>query len=408
MVVVIGILMFMGLVLIHELGHFITAKKNGVKVLEFGIGIPPKICRIRTDKWGTEYTLNMIPLGWFVRLKGEDPNVQEDFHAKDSFIKAKIRKKIIILLAGVTSNVILAWVLFTIVFTAGTRPIVVASENSIQGRHESYLFPTKTFLYQQGYITDTIKKQVESIPVIITNLEIEWIANTVGIHTGDKIISINTITVNAWNIDSILKDISGTMLTIRIDRNGNTQEFTWNCRSKTCELGIAYSGIDISDMGIFKEQRIKFPLGKSIGIAVKEIISETKSTFNILGTLGASLISFEKTRISKELNKMTWPAWAIKIGWMLYAEWWRTFFIIFAAMISLALAIFNVLPIPALDGGRLLGVLIQWLGKLKPEKYFTIEWYINLIFFVLLMGLWIYILLKDLSHFRAIKIPFLG
>lgn len=108
-----------------------------------------------------------------MRLKGEDPNVQEDFHAKDSFIKAKIRKKIIILLAGVTSNIILAWVLFTIVFTAGTRPIVVASENSIQGRHESYLFPTKTFLYQQGYITDTIKKQIESIPVIITNLEIE-------------------------------------------------------------------------------------------------------------------------------------------------------------------------------------------------------------------------------------------
>jgi hypothetical protein len=56
----------------------------------------------------------------------------------------------------------------------------------------------------------------------------------------------------------------------------------------------------------------------------------------------------------------------------------------------------------------LLGVLIQWIGKLKPEKYFTVEWYINLIFFVLLMGLWIYILLKDLSHFRAIKIPFIG
>ena len=408
MIVVIGILMFMCLVLIHELGHFITAKKNGVKVLEFGIGIPPKVCKLRTDKWGTEYTLNLIPLGWFVRLKGEDPNVQEDFHAKDSFIKAKIRKKIIILLAGVTSNVILAWVLFTIVFTAGTRPIVVASENSIQGRHQSYLFPTKTFLYQQGYITDTIKKQVENVPVIITDLETGGIASILGIKTGDTITSINTINVNAWNIDSILKEISWAILTINIDRNGKAQEFTWNCEKKTCELGIAYSGIDISDMGIFKEQRIKFPLGKSMGIAVKEIISETRSTFNILGTLWASLISFQKTKITKELNKMTWPAWAIKIGWMLYAEWWRTFFIIFAAMISLALAIFNVLPIPALDWGRLLGVLIQWIAKLKPEKYFTIEWYINLIFFVLLMGLWIYILLKDLSHFRAIKIPFMG
>ncbi len=77
-------------------------------------------------------------------------------------------------------------------------------------------------------------------------------------------------------------------------------------------------------------------------------------------------------------------------------------------MISLALAIFNVLPIPALDGGRLLGVIIQWIGKFKPEKYFNIEGYINLFFFVLLMGLGIYILLKDLVRFRDIKIPFIG
>jgi regulator of sigma E protease len=77
-------------------------------------------------------------------------------------------------------------------------------------------------------------------------------------------------------------------------------------------------------------------------------------------------------------------------------------------MISLALAIFNILPIPALDWGRFLWVLIQWIGKIKPEKYFNIEWYINLVFFVLLMGLGIYILLKDLVRFRDISIPFIG
>ncbi len=77
-------------------------------------------------------------------------------------------------------------------------------------------------------------------------------------------------------------------------------------------------------------------------------------------------------------------------------------------MISLALAIFNVLPIPALDGGRLLGVIIQRIGRLKPEKYFNVEGYINLVFFLALMALGIYILLKDLSRFREIKIPFFG
>jgi len=100
--------MFMLLVLWHELGHFITAKKSWVKVLEFGIGIPPKLFKIRTDKSGTEYTINLLPLGWFVRLKGEDPKDEEDFKAKDSFIMAKVHKKIIILLAGITANLIIA------------------------------------------------------------------------------------------------------------------------------------------------------------------------------------------------------------------------------------------------------------------------------------------------------------
>ena len=77
-------------------------------------------------------------------------------------------------------------------------------------------------------------------------------------------------------------------------------------------------------------------------------------------------------------------------------------------MMSLALAIFNVLPIPALDGGRLLGVLIQGIGKLKPEKYFTIESYINMIFFILLLVLGVYIIFKDLVTFRGVKIPFLS
>ena len=66
---IIGILLFFALVLIHEFGHFIAAKKSGVKVLEFGIGIPPKVCTLFKDKSGTRYTLNALPFGGFVRLK---------------------------------------------------------------------------------------------------------------------------------------------------------------------------------------------------------------------------------------------------------------------------------------------------------------------------------------------------
>ena len=91
--IVIWVLMFMTLVILHELWHFTAARKSGTKVLEFGIGIPPKICKLRTDKKWTEYTLNAIPLGWFCRLKWEDPSNKSDFNAKDSFMSMGFGRK---------------------------------------------------------------------------------------------------------------------------------------------------------------------------------------------------------------------------------------------------------------------------------------------------------------------------
>ena len=107
--IILGIILFLFLVLIHELWHFIAAKKTGVQVLEFGMGIPPKVLTLWTDKSGTEYTLNAIPLWWFVRLKWEDPSDQWTFKAKDSFVMASFRAKTLILFAWVTVNFLFAW-----------------------------------------------------------------------------------------------------------------------------------------------------------------------------------------------------------------------------------------------------------------------------------------------------------
>jgi regulator of sigma E protease len=82
--------------------------------------------------------------------------------------------------------------------------------------------------------------------------------------------------------------------------------------------------------------------------------------------------------------------------------------VFFGGMISLALALFNILPIPALDGWRLLWVVIQTLFRIRPEKYFSIEWYVNTVSFLVLMVLGIYIIFKDLVRCRGITIPFLG
>lgn len=398
MAVVLWILMFMWLVVLHEFGHFLSAKRSGVKVLEFGIGIPPKVCKLWTDKSGTEYTLNLIPLGWFVRLKWEDPKDEADFNAKDSFIKAKIGRKIMILIAWVGMNLILARWLFTTIFTMGTQPISVLPENAVSSTQNSYLMPTVNFLRKEWFISGNLV----STPAKIEKVSSDLLGQKMGLLSWDTIISINNEPVDVWNIGSVLKKNIGKDISLLFERDNKKVITKEHCPTDSCILGLTFHA------GALDLKPIKFPFYKAMWISVKEIQAQTILTFSTLGTLGSDLLSLNGMRIKNSLNKLTWPAGAIKFWETLLHEWWWKLYLGFAGIISLALAIFNVLPIPALDWGRLLGVIIQWIGKLKPEKYFNIEGYINLIFFVALMTLGIYILLKDLVRFRDIHIPFLG
>ena len=397
--IVLGIIMFMLLVIIHEIGHFIAAKKSGVKVEEFGIGVPPKVMTLRKDKSGTKYTLNLIPLWGFVRLKGEDPENPETFRAKDSFIKAKLWKKIIILLAGISMNAIAAWLIFTTIFTLGTKPIQIVPDNMVKGNIQSFLTPTKYFLYKQWLITGDIEKDV-----VIEDIYADWLADHAGIQSGDTILLINDIKVNTRNIEKTLKDHIGTTFDFTYRHGWQIITKSVTCPQDNCILGIMY----ISSINPANIKEIKFPLMTAMKYGVKEVRAQTKMTFWFLGTFGKSLITLKRTNIQESLNKMTWPAGAVKIWEMILNTGGWKVYLGFAGMISLALAIFNILPIPALDGGRLLGVFIQRIGRLKEEKYFNIEWYINLAFFILLMGLGIYILLQDLVRMWGINIPFIG
>jgi len=396
---IIWILLFFVLVLIHEFGHFLAAKKSGVNVLEFGIGIPPKVCTLFKDKSGTKYTLNALPFGWFVRLKWEDPKDEESFHAPDSFVKARLDKKVIILLAWVFMNFIAAWALFTFVFTQGTQPISILPENAVVSTSNSYLMPTLSFLKEEWFL----QWEIQDNPALIDEVFDGSLGKEMWLMSGDIVIDINWEAVNAWTIGSILKKNIWSKIDLNIDRNGLPIYSSTVCPEDHCILGIALH--TTNDLSIAK---IQYPFKEAIFVWLKEIWAQTSLTLNVLWNLGKNLLSFNKDRIQWSLNKLTWPAWAIKFGEILLTEWGWVVFLAFAGMISLALAIFNILPIPALDGWRLIGVLFQKIFKLHPEKYFSIEWYINLIFFVLLLWLGIYVLLKDLVRFWDVSIPFMG
>lgn len=289
--------MFMGLVLIHELGHFISAKRSGVKVLEFGIGIPPKVCKLRTDKSGTEYTLNLIPLGGFVRLKGEDPKNEEDFNAKDSFIKSKIWKKIIILIAGVCMNLFLAWILWTAIFTKGTQPISILPENAFPTNAHSYLMPTVDFLYKEGFISGDLV----STPAKIDQVSEGLIGEQMGLLSGDTILSINEEPVDVWNIGSVLKKHIDKDIVVLFTRNNKKIVANAHCPADSCVLGLTFHSepIDLKP--------IKFPFFKAMVIGAKEIKAQTALTFSAFGTLGSDLLSLNKERIKASLDKLTGP-----------------------------------------------------------------------------------------------------
>jgi len=389
---ILGILLFFGLVLIHEFGHFLAAKKSGVKVLEFGIGIPPKLFTFYKDRSGTKYTFNLLPFGGFVRLKGEDPSKPDEFNARDSFIQAKLHKKIIILLAGVFMNFIGARVLFTTVFTLGTRPISILPENAVVEDVNSYLMPTFSFLEREWLLSGEIVYS----PAKVIDVFDGALGEEAKLMSWDTVLSINDVEVNSRTIGKELKKNIWQPIVLTYQRGDDILTKDLICPEDQCLLWVSLqtdSNLDVVE--------IKFPLKTSIVMWLQEIWAQTKLTMWALGRLWKSIVSFNKDKISGSLNKLTGPAWAIKFGENLLNYGGRKLYLAFAGMISLALAIFNVLPIPALDGGRLLWVLIQKIFRLKPEKYFNVESYINIVFFILLLWLWVYILLKEILGWRG-------
>lgn len=127
------VVIFSAIILIHEFGHFYVARKSGIKVLEFGLGMPPRIWGFKPKKSETTYTINAIPFGGFVRLYGEDVHDKKALRSKRSYVSKSPLTRIAVAIAGVTMNFILAWLLLTIGFTVGIQPLFVNQADVFQG-----------------------------------------------------------------------------------------------------------------------------------------------------------------------------------------------------------------------------------------------------------------------------------
>ncbi|MCA9332513.1 site-2 protease family protein [Candidatus Saccharibacteria bacterium] len=334
-----GILSFVGLVIVHEWGHFIAARRSGVEVEEFGIGFPPKAATI-TKKNGTEYTLNWLPLGGFVRLKGEHDGDKE----KGSFGAAPINSKVRIMIAGVAMNLLTAFLLLTLVAIIGMPQLV---DNQFKIASDSKISDQRMYV---SYVD-------EGSP-----------ADKAGIQVRDQLLSItdnknNTIELGGvGNLSDITKSLSGQEVSIKYIHASEVRsssvmllETSVVEASRKTDTPKGYLGIVPTDF-IVRKSTWSAPI-----VALGTMGQFTQLTMKGLGSALAGLFSGNTAKATEQVSGPVGVFFILKEGSTLG----MAFILMIIAVISLTLAIMNILPIPALDGGRLF-VTLLFRGLCKP------------------------------------------
>ena len=348
------------LILVHEWGHFIVAKKTGMRVDEFGIGFPPKLFGFK--KGETEYSWNLFPIGGFVRIYGENAvdaaqDGREGVDISKSFTSKSKWAQSAVLVAGVTMNIILAWALFVFVYSYGV-PIVV----------------------EEGF-------QSNDSSLVVTSVLNDSPAQKAGITVGSRIVSYGdgeqALTPSAFKAytSSGVSDVSITLKSKKgIEEMVITPEKGINkSNPEALAIGVGPSLVDV--------------ISKPFGAA---IIEATKSTYNSLIAITVGMVSLivDIFQNDADLSQVAGPIGIVGLVGQA-AEFGLASLLLFTAMISLNLAVINMLPFPALDGGRLLFVAIEALIGHPINPVWVSR--INLVGFVMLLTLMAVVTYSDIG-----------
>ena len=361
------------LVFVHELGHFVAAKKFGIKVLEFGFGFPPRLWGIRRGE--TIYSINAIPLGGFVRMLGEEDPTDER-----SFARQAIWKRVVVLCAGSFMNFVTPLVIFTIIFM--------------------------------------LPQQVPVGQVFVTGVAPGSPAQLAGIRAGDQILSINGERVRFHG--DLIAEVetrlgAETSLTIRrgsiVPGLGGSPDSSvvetvsvvprMNPPSLTVVETVADPESEVS-LRDARRYNVRLAIGDTmtqgsvgvmIGTSNVRLVEERQPPLDAMGDAAGQIVdvlTLTKNGFQRWAGGGPDPGFTGPIGIAQVtgevAEIGVGPFFQLVAFISISLGIINILPIPALDGGRLLFVLIEWArgGKrVSPQK----EGLVHLIGFAVLIGL---------------------
>jgi len=347
------------LVLVHELGHFVSAKKIGVKVEEFGFGFPPRIFSFK--KGETIYSINLFPIGGFVRLFGEERGLKKT-KSKRAFYNKPIWQRAVILVMGVVMNLLIAVLFFSIANGIGV-PVVVKDGSGLEYKN----------------VQVQIMEVAEASP-----------AEKAGIRLGDSITGLvyKNEKVQVKEVEDIQDFIVmhlGKEITFEIKRGKEIIEKSVVPRISPPENEGAV-GIAMAKVGI-----IKFPWYSAIWEAIKTI-----------GQLIYALVIFfydliKTLLIEGSIIKGVGGPVAIFVYTSVFAKLGLIYVLRFIAILSVSLAVLNAVPFPALDGGRLLFLGIEKI-KGSPINIKT-ERIANTIGFLLLIIFMIALVVKDINKF---------
>lgn len=413
--VIILILSF--LVIIHELGHFLSAKFFKIKVEEFGLGYPPAIMTL-FRKWNTDFTLNWIPFGGFVRMEGEDgPAAEADsastkkkapkktqaqdepFYAKPSW------QRMIVILAGAAVNFVFGILAFSIFFSNAGLPTTPRDISHSRVSDQDLAAVTQLRIQEDTQLVSSpeeIRQLATDVGARLSQVLPDSPAAKAGLQPGTQVVAVSVEgqPQNIETIDQAIEAISQQAgQTITITTTGPCTGF--ECQPTTTDYQVyvrteaetppdqGATGVAFGDIMFVYYPWYEMPvrgtwfglqqavfMGQLILAALSEMVVDITTLGSVPTEVAGPVGIVHQTQQSGMLDG----------GWLSILN--------FAGLLSVNLAIMNVLPIPALDGGRAVFIMLEWvIGKKRVNKY---EGYANYLGYGLLLTLIILVTIKDI------------
>lgn len=349
------------LIFVHELGHFLAARWMGVRVREFGFGYPPRMLKL-FERNGVEYTLNWLPLGGFVKMVGE----QDDFDGPGSLAAAPPLRRAVVLAAGSFMNIVTAVVLFAVLLAVVGVPQLTVDPAGL-------------------------RVQIEAVAP-------DSPAAMAGLQVGDVFLSIDGVEVfGPENVSNAIRAGAGRPVTIVVERAG--QPLTVSVVPRLpAEIPPGQGAIGVRIAPIIPPDAVT---RERMGIG-QALVAGTTYTIRFIGLMLEGLSGLLRGLFGQQSavpeGGVGGPVAIARITAEVARQGWADLLEL-TAILSLNLAVINLLPIPALDGGRLFFVLVEAIRRkrIPPEK----EALVHLAGFALLLGLMALITVVDVQNWLA-------